>query len=356
MKTATFTSIIGLLLLMLGACNSSSLGTNATGMTYEIVVVTDKPAWDSTVGEVLKKELYMDVPGLPQSEPSMRIIHVKPADFNGMMTYVRNILLLNVDNTQFTKVSLKSEKNRWAGGQVVVTITTPDEATLAEYMTEHPGVLVDYFTKMEMERTAATFNDAYSRVVSNKLKEKFDITLKVSTDIVSWKDTTDFFWASNDANSGRSDIVVYTFPYTDSETFTKEYLIAKRDSILGANIPGSFPNSYMSTNEASVTFTPKAVNGKYCGVLRGLWETKGDMMGGPFVSFARVDETRNLVVVTEGFVFAPESDKRKYIRRLEASLYTLRLPGETDEQLAAEQDNKIKIPTDLENLYRDIKE
>jgi hypothetical protein len=342
MKIAAFASNIGLFLLMLGACNSSPLRTNATGMAYEIVVVTDKLDWDGTVGEVLKKELYMDVPGLPQSEPSMKIIHVKPVDFNGMMTYVRNILLVNVDETLFTKFSLKSEKDRWASGQVVVTITAPDEATLAEYMAERQGMLVGYLTKMEMERTAATFQNTYSRVVSTKLKDKFDITLKVSTDITSWKDTTDFFWASNNASSGRSDIVVYTFPYTDPETFTKEYLIAKRDLILGANIPGSFPGSYMSTNEASVTFTPKTVNGKYCGVLRGLWETKGDMMGGPFVSYVRLDETRNLVVVTEGFVFAPESDKRKFIRRLEASLYTLRLPGETDGQSSVEQDNGIK--------------
>ena len=51
-------------------------------------------------------------------------------------------------------------------------------------------------------------------------------------------------------------------------------------------------------------------------------------MGGPFVSHSRVDTTRNLVLVVEGFVFAPEKMKRGLMRRLEGSLYTLNLPDE----------------------------
>ena len=85
---------------------------------------------------------------------------------------------------------------------------------------------------------------------------------------------------------------------------------------------------------------PTTVNDKYCGVLRGLWHMKGDMMGGPFVSHARLDEKNNRVVVVEGFVFAPETDKRNFIRRVESALYTLRLPGEFKET----QVEKLDVP------------
>ena len=64
--------------------------------------------------------------------------------------------------------------------------------------------------------------------------------------------------------------------------------------------------------------------------MRGLWRVEGDMMGGPFVSLARLDEQNNRVIVAEGFVYAPETEKRNYIRRIEAALYTLRLPGELE--------------------------
>ena len=77
-----------------------------------------------------------------------------------------------------------------------------------------------------------------------------------------------------------------------------------------------------------VGYSAITVEGKYCGVMRGLWKMVGDMMGGPFVSHIRLDEKNQRVVVAEGFVYAPETNKRNYIRRMEAALFTLRLPGE----------------------------
>ena len=57
------------------------------------------------------------------------------------------------------------------------------------------------------------------------------------------------------------------------------------------------------------------------------------MMGGPFVSLTRLDEQHNRVIVAEGFVYAPETEKRNFIRRIEASLYTLRLPDELEQPM-----------------------
>ena len=218
-------------------------------------------------------------------------------------------------------------------GQVVVYISAPDEASVLTYLADHRGALTDYFTRLEMMRMAQVMQETYSSLVMDSVKSKFGVMLNVPSDITSFKDTTNFFWASNNANTGRMDVVVYTFPYTDEKTFTLEYMQHMRDSILGANIPGAYPNSHMTTQPIGLTYTPRTLQGKYCGVLRGLWKMEGDMMGGPFVSFARLDEANHRVVVAEGFVYAPETDKRNYIRRLEAGLHTLRLPGEFDKPL-----------------------
>ncbi|MDR2041385.1 MAG: DUF4837 family protein [Tannerella sp.] len=337
MKASIVISIWGFLLSMtLASCNffSSSSGSvvRATGVPYEVVVVADHSLWNDAVGNKIKDELQRTVPGLPQAEPSMRITHVDPADFNGIMTYVRNILMVEVDPSRYTKVSFNTEKDRWSSGQVVVHVTSPEKAMLHDYLEQHPGQLVDYYTKVEMSRMAQVLRKTHSTWIENKLKEKFGIVLYVPEEFGSYKDSTDFFWSSNNANTGRMDIVVYTFPYTDEQTFTKEYLVARRNSMLGANIPGSFPGSHMATDTNNVSYTATTQRGKYCGVLRGLWQMEGDMMGGPFVSYARVDETQNRVVVAEGFVYSPETDKRTYIRRLEGALHTLLLPGESDAQ------------------------
>ena len=49
-------------------------------------------------------------------------------------------------------------------------------------------------------------------------------------------------------------------------------------------------------------------------------------LGGPFISYAQVDTTNSRVIVTEGFVMAPGKNKREFIRQLEASLRTLKMP------------------------------
>lgn len=331
MKTFSFIISFWVLLLMMGACSSGSVMRNATGFAYEIVVTMDKAEWDAPAGKAIKSELVSHIPGLPQAEPAFKVTYVTPDQFNGLLTYVRNILIVKVDKSLYTKVSLNYEENRWAKGQIVMVISAPDGESIVEYVKAHPKNIVNFFSQYERNRTIKQLEKEYSVVVRNHVKERFNVMLNVPGTMTYFRDTIGFFWASNNANTGRTDIVVYDFPYTDSKTFTAEYLSAKRDSVMKANMPGAFPNSYMATDTAWVTFNSTTVNGKYCGVLRGLWHMKGDMMGGPFVSHARVDERNNRVVVVEGFVYAPETDKRNFIRRVESALYTLRLPGEYEE-------------------------
>lgn len=330
----TYSLLISMLLLMVltGSCNSGSVMTNATGFAYEVVVVMNQNDWKGVAGEAVKAELELNVPGLPQPEPSLKITYVQPKDFNGLLKYVRNILIVKIDPSLYTKVSLSYENNPWAKNQVAVTMTAPSPEDVVKYIHENPKQLVDFFVKVEMNRAMSQLEKSYSSVVMDHLKKNFDVELNVPANMTYYRDTTDFFWASNNANTGRTDLIVYTFPYTDPQTFTLDYLVNKRDSVLRENLPGAFPNSYMATEtRGGLNYQPITINGKYAGELRGLWKMVGDMMGGPFVSHIRLDEKNNRIVVVEGFVYAPETNKRNFIRRIEAALYTLRLPGEFDQ-------------------------
>ncbi len=337
MKTQYFFGCMLLSIALLSACRSSPLEKRATGLAYEIVVTMDPEIWNSEAGKAVKAELLSDVPGLPQSEPSMRVTYAQPKDFNGLLTYVRNILVVKVDPNIYTKATLTFQNDEWAKGQTVATLTLPDKETLMTYLNENPRILVGHFTQVELDRAAALLDKTFSVVVMDSVKKKFGCALKAPENMYysSNSGAPDFFWASNNAQTGRTDIVVYTFPYTDPNTFTMDYLVAKRDSFMKAHMPGSYPDSYMTTETREtfniIDYTPITLNGKYCGVMRGLWRMQGDMMGGPFVSHTRLDEANNRVVVVEAFVYSPESDKRNYMRRAEAALYTLRLPGEFDE-------------------------
>jgi hypothetical protein len=316
------------LILGLSACDSTSTVSRATGIAYEVAVVMNKVAWDSSTGEAVKNELTSPVPYLPQSESSMRITYVRPDQFDGLLKYIRNILIVNIDDKMYTKVSLRKESDKWAMGQAVLYLNAPDGQSIETYLAENPRVFVKQYTEEEMNRTREFLYKNYSPVVMEKVKNKFGIELYAPTDILSYKDSTDCLWFSNDAAVGRTDLLIYSFPYTDNNTFTLEYLVAKRDSITKHMIPGSFAGSYMSVEKRVVDFSPSTLHGKYCGILRGLWRMEGgDMMGGPFVSYACVDEDNRRVIVTEGFVYEPNKEKKNYIRRLEAALQTTRLPA-----------------------------
>lgn len=336
MKTQSL--LVGFLmsLVFLGACSSGPVMRNATGFAYEIVVVMDKADWNAPAGKAIKSELTSPVPGLPQDEPAFKVTYATPDQFDGLLTYVRNILIVKIDKSLYTKVSLTYEKDRYAKNQVIMTLSSPSAEDIVKYVEENPWNIVKFFSKSEESRVIARLQKEYSAVVMDNVKRKFDVSLNVPSDMTYYRDTTGFFWASNNAKTGRMDVIVYTFPYTDPNTFTKEYLVAKRDSVLKVNLPGSFPGSYMKTQPYGLTYTPIGVDGKYRGELRGLWEMEGDMMGGPFVSHAVLDEKNNRVVVVEGFVYAPETDKRNYIRRIEAALHTLRLSGQEAEKALSE--------------------
>ena len=144
--------------------------------------------------------------------------------------------------------------------------------------------------------------------------------------MTSFKTGSHFLWVSDNANRGRSDLLVYSFPWQADEPWTEAAWIARRDSVLQRNLPGSFEGSYMTTEtRMPPLFTATAATDGLGGTLRGLWRMQGDMMGGPFVSRALYDAEQQRMIVVEGFVYAPESNKAPLIHKLEASLTTFRL-------------------------------
>jgi hypothetical protein len=333
MKTISLFFSMMLLVICMSACKGGPTVSKATGSPGDLIVVMEKASWTGPAGLALKDLLSSDVPGLTQPEPVMNVSYTEPKHFDRMLQMVRNILVVEIDPTMYTKATMKYSEDRWARGQVILKLQAPDAASLELYITNNGKSIIDFFVKTELNRSIKLLDKTYSSYAFNKVKEIFDVELKAPESMKYYKDTTDFFWTSNNSGEGRRDIIIYSFPYTDKNTFTKEYLLEKRDSVLKANIPGSFENSYMTTETRfGVNYNPITVKGKYCAEIRGLWKMVGDMMGGPFVSHARLDETNQRVVVVEGFVYAPEKDKRNLIRQVEASLYTLKLPGEFDQK------------------------
>ena len=299
---------------------------NASGLPYEMLVVMDDELWERPLGRAVFNVLDTDVPGLPQSERSFRITRVAPSGMSSnMFRIMRNIIKVDIQNI-YTQPKLKFARDVYAYPQMVMTLQAPDEASLAQYVEDNAQSIIDFFTRAEMNREISNLREEHNLDVSRLAKEILGVDVWVPWEVNKYKKGKDFLWASTNSEKKDMNIVLYSYPYTDANTFTLDYFLNKRDSVMKANIPGGPEGSYMTTQHDYVYVKDATVHGKYAQVARGLWRVQGDRMGGPFVSHSRVDEVNGRVIVAEIFIYAPESLKRDLVRRMEAALYTVQLP------------------------------
>ena len=315
-------------LFFLSSCKKEMVIPRASGRPYEVMVVMNDAEWQARQGRALFAVLDTDIPGLPQPERSFHISQVDPKRFDQILNIFRNIIIVDTNKQLYTKTTMKFTRDKYAMEQIVLTIQSPSANDFADFCFDHGQDIIDFLTKMEMNRLIKELKDKYSKKTAELAKEIFDCEFHAPEEIKSYKKGENFFWTSSNGASALVNICMYSYPYEGPETFNKQYVLAKRDSVMAVNIPGTLPSMHMATDTLCTTVKPIVVHNQYALEARGLWYMENDGMGGPFVSHSRVDTTRNLVIVVEGFVFAPEKMKRGLMRRLEGSLYTLNLPDE----------------------------
>lgn len=299
----------------------------AGGAPYELLVIMGNEQWERPVGRALFAVLDTDLPGVAQPERQFRMSRIDPSSFDGMFKIFRNIVKVDVSDI-YSSAKMKYARDSYARTQMIVTLQAHDEQQLTEFLETYGEQMLDLFTRVELNREIENLSEQHNEKVSAMVQDLFGCDVWIPQELQQYKKGKDFLWASTNRGSKDLNFVMYTYPYTSTETFTLEYYMARRDSMMKANIPGGPEGSYMTTQHDFVNVKDMTVKGQYAQFARGLWRVQGDHMGGPFVAMSRVDVPNNRVVVVEGFVYAPESLKRNLIRKMEAVLYTLQLPDE----------------------------
>ncbi len=303
---------------------------SATGTRFEILVVMDDADWKAPAGRALINLLDQDMPALPQPEPMMNIIHCQHKEFSSLLKPTRNILIVDLD-IRFEQAKIIYGNNTWSQPQSVVRIQAADDDALLELLNKYGAKVLDYFLTTERNRQITMGKNYLNLKAKREIEAQYGIQIDLPSELSKTVSNENFYWATNDHARMRKDIVIYSYPYTDKNAFKKENLIAMRDSMMKANIPGELAGSYMGTElvHDQPIWREININNTYCAELKGLWRMYGGAsMGGPFYSHTRVDEVNKRVITVEGFVFAPGTKKRNHIRQLEAVVYSVKLPQE----------------------------
>lgn len=285
------------------------------GSPYEVTVVGD-------VDSLVYRALSADMECMPQSEPmfDVRESSASPSGaLDGVLRYARSLVVVDINPDKYGDVSLLLRHNMYAEPQLVVMLCAPSVAALRD---ESSGCALGGFSNkitsalMAHESRAAisAVRRRHNPKMEDEVRRMFGIDMLIPSDMTSCKRGKDFLWISNNSPSAMLNICIYSHDFS------------KRDSVMRVNIKGETDSMYMTTvHEACrVSYTCRETKGVAWHDWRGLWEMKGDAMGGPLVARTFWGLNPHTPVTVEGFVYAPGQKKRNHVMKLEAVVQTVR--------------------------------
>ena len=312
-NTITFLFPFCLIFLLLTSCDLTGKNRKkpaSTGQPYEIVLEGDT---DSIVTRILTE----DVPALPQPEPLCKLIQVKKGKTKGSYLLVRTRIIVNITDKDFA-VKLSHDEN--AAPQNIIRINAHSVQQLRERLNgEKLRQIVDEAELKHLAEMISNNPSKQNKEMQEEVKKTFGLDMKIPVSMNASKKAKDFIWISNNASTGMQNLLVMKVK-SEERRAGKEKSEERRmknsnafhvnvndkaqiDSILRSNMPGETDSMYMTI--------PVLLE-------RGLWEMKGDAMGGPYV----MHRIHNLYVI--GFVYAPEMKKKILIKQLEAAISTIK--------------------------------
>ena len=287
---------------------------------YELLLVANKDWLKTMAGQTLSVVLDSPIEGLPQPETHFRLTTIDPLNFDGTFHFYANVIQVQIGQ-EYKEAKVTMINDAYCTPQLILNLQAPNDEEFIKLVRDRADLILDIFDQREIERERGLLAKHYSGKVQKEAKRLFGIDFHAPEDISKVKTGKNFLWAS-DENEFQLNVCAYTVSMRDMNV---DRFIAMRDSVMLVNIPGDKEGQWMETDSRTVSMKEKEIGDANVPVtiFRGLWDMRNDAMGGPFVSYVYTDHTNVRLLVVEGFIFAPQKDKRAFIRELEGSLRTV---------------------------------
>lgn len=327
-----------LIISVIFSCNESSVSEprllpNAIGSLSNILVISKKADWELGLELAVSNVLSKEIAGLIKVEKEFGLTHISAKGFNNMFKKHRSVLMIAVSK-RVKKASIVQRDDVYANGQKYIQIKAPSVESAIALIEKNNSIIFKTFDQHRRTIIQRTVNKKGSKKVRQRLKNYHAVSLKVPTGYKVHLDTTDFIYfykkGIKNCEYGKSSdcvyhtgFMVYSFPYYSEKVFNSNFLANKRDSLTHHFIEGSSTKDSLKAFmqvEHLLPITAKAIslNKSYGYEMKGWWKMQNGIMGGPFVNVSIVDEVRNRVICVDGFCFAPNFDKRQFVKEIEA--------------------------------------
>ena len=314
------------LLFIVSSCKEKSnykYLPESIGQVQSILVVMEEDMWESAVGDSVRKAFTSPIKGLAVAEPAHHIQYIPPSVFKGTVKQNRTVLAVGLDSLSLAHI----KKDVYARPQLIGVVKGLDQADLMQQFQAKKGDFITAFKALEIEQTQQRFKRSLNQ--EKGIENLLGVGLDIPSAYRLGMHTESFAWIDRAIPSGSSNIIAYALPYNSfnsPDTFIED-IVAARDSVVKIHIPGpDVPGktTYMKTETVFMPYVTPAEIAGYKGVeIREIWDIQNYPMAGPFVAYILNDPDQDRKIVLEGFVFAPNKEKRTPLFELEAIIKTL---------------------------------
>lgn len=327
------------LVFILSSCDldteTNNLQPDAVGDEGELVVVISDAAWNAKPGKTIQEAFKKPYPRVTTPQPYFDLKQYNEKEFNESIERYKNIFYIQIiDNENYKSPKFKIQEDVWAKGQIVFRLFSQTDEAAQAYIQKNGDNIRKKLDELVRKRFMSQFKKHDNIANEEIMAKKFSVFTEFSDNFQVRIDRENFVWFSSEVNryvqgTGshpvETGIIVSEFPYKSEAQLSTKYLNAVRDSVLKKNVRGE-NNSFM-TSEYMKNFEPQGkeinIHDTYGKLIRGRYTFQGDFIaGGSFISLSFVHPATQKVINLYGFVYAPKFDKREYIRKLQAILYS----------------------------------
>lgn len=327
MRNTLIFPVICLACAMLQSCMpKTTVMPVAHGNSGDLIVVMSDENWQAEAGDSLRAIFSQYCPNLPFEQPIMDMHQIPYNKFVEINQLHRNIIFFEKIADQKNGI-FNVENDKYAKNQLFVRITAANQTEFVKILCENRDSVSKLFVDADRDRYIYSYSKTRNAIGEQQIADTFGISILLPVEYNIDEFLDKFSWISYETQKTTNGIFVYEYPMTDTTNLSVEQIIAMRNKVLEKNVPGGREGSYMTTETKFDYPSIETImhNGTETAVVHGMWKMHDDFMGGPFVSYSKIDEAHKRVVCVEGFVYEPNAPVRDKIRNIEGIIYTYSL-------------------------------
>lgn len=328
----------------------------AQGEFGHATVIMDSTQWDSQTANAIRSTYGGSIETLPQPEPrlSLEFRDFKSNEELEQLKKRKNIIIATPINSNsnvadFVRALLSDSleqnvrdgqsfafpfEDRWYRDQYSVILTSTSDSALARKIRNAEERLAESILDKELRRWEYEVYERGRRVEleQDSLWDKYGWKIGIQHD---WFINVDTSWTDDDhrnhfltmrrnlPDNRRWFWIWWKEGVADISYLDKDWINAKRDSLMKVFIRGTREESYLTTEyRRQVESESFEYRGDLAYETLGTWRMTNDAMGGPFVNLTVYDDETNRLFIMEFGQFAPRYHKRRFVRQFRAMIRT----------------------------------